>query len=197
MMIRDNNINNYTYFYFNVTNYSCIHNQSQYDACLNNDSKVIIDSPSCSPFTKFINEQCTGYGNFTCGWNNCTLWEGSNCIGEWVIVNNTADSYCWSTPNNKPIGTSMCVNGWACPQEQTPYADNASCIASLGTPVEKLGCLSNVTCKFYQDVSQACRDFKIGDCIVHSNQTPLCLLLGGNVTTDYSCWTTYQRCTAS
>jgi len=204
MRITDKNINNYTYFYFNVTNYSCIRNQSEYDACSNDDSKVVIDAPSCAPFTKFINEQCTAYGNFTCGWNNCTLWNGSNCIGEWVTVNNTADTFCWSTPNNKPIGTSMCANGWACPQEQTPYADNASCIASLGIPVQKLGCLSNVTCEFYQSVSQACQDFRIGDCIKSAAQKNICLLILGMPTNDFTC-TGYlnetglvqERCTAS
>jgi len=198
MQIVDNNINNKSYFYFNVTNYSCIHNQSQYDACANDNSKVVVDSPSCAPFTKFINEQCTAYGNFSCGWANCTLWEGSNCIGPWEVINNTADSYCWSTPNNKPIGTDKCATDWACPQEQTPYLDNASCIASMGTPVEKLGCLSNVTCKFYQDVSQACRDFKVGDCIKNQAQYDRCGNLNGEIAIDGSCpsfnWLAYNKC---
>jgi len=198
MRISDKNINNYTYFYFNVTQYECIANQAQYETCISN-SRVAINESSCDVFTKFINEQCTAYGNFTCGWNNCTLWGGpynNTCIGEWVTLNNTADTFCLSTPNSKTIGTSKCATGWACPQEQTPYPDNASCIAYGGVPLEKLGCLTNVTCKFYQNVSQACRDFKIGDCIITAGHNASCLQLGGNIIYDSSCYETQHRCTS-
>ena len=64
--------------------------------------------------------------------------------------------------------------------------------------MQKLGCLSNVTCKFYQNVSLACQDFRIGNCIKNQAQYNMCVNLNGEITTDGSCpswnWLSSTQC---
>ena len=137
------------------SNTYCITTQKELDECSTSGRSKINDI-SCSGLKTFMNRQCIAYGNFTCGWNNCSEWTGSNCVGQWVMLNNAAETFCWSTPDSKTIGTSACSGGWACPQEQTPYADEAICNASGGIPKADLSCLAKITCEFYQTQNLRC-----------------------------------------
>jgi len=113
----------------------CITNQAEYDDCLNSGHSSVANI-SCPSWNKFNYKQCITYGNFTCI--------------------ETGDTFCWSTPDYKPINTSNCVTNLACPQEQTPYSNATSCMASGGIPAVDSSCLLGVTCEFYQNVSLRC-----------------------------------------
>jgi len=166
--------------------YACLSSQEEYDSCVA-VGRVPVDDAACPSFSKFVNKLCIAYGAYTCTWMDCTEWSGGGECVELVKRANTADTFCWSTPDMKTIATSKCESGWACPQEQTPFVDDQTCIASFGVPEDDPLCLTGRTCLFYSNASVACRDLEFGECVVNNAQVASCAAIGGTRVEDTAC----------